>query len=97
MPASEDDARKMLPSAAREAAAMAMPGSGSRCDNWCPDDCCVERTCQDTGGQHSDGLIVSCSHSSYGMLRCREGSYGMLMLYIRQDADTGQSAGSDIA
>ena len=45
MPASEDDARKMLPSGARDAAAMAMPASGSRCDSWCPDDCCVDRTC----------------------------------------------------
>ncbi len=45
MPASDDDARKMLPSAARDAAAMAMPASGSRCDSWCPDDCCDDRTC----------------------------------------------------
>ncbi len=51
MPASEHDARKMLPSAARDAAAMAMPASGSRCDSWCPDDCCEDRTC---GGREAE-------------------------------------------
>ena len=33
MPASDAAARNMLPSEAREAAAMAMPASGSLCDN----------------------------------------------------------------